>query len=109
MVRNFAICPAELAYAFGELVGGGENRLRLLVEQQMVIAEMPAADVPVEILGLQVEREGIRQQHVRRAGYLVDSGLRQIGRPTQIRTRPKTGVKWRRTKETFSHASDQDL
>ena len=33
----------------------------LLVEQQMVIAEMRAADVPVEILGLQVERKRVGQ------------------------------------------------
>src|SRR6185369_6551362 len=53
---------AELAYPLGELVGGGENGFRLLVQHQVIIVEMPAADMPVEVFGLHVEREGIRQQ-----------------------------------------------
>src|SRR5229473_2892554 len=44
---------AELANALGQLIGGGENRVGLLVEHQMIVAEMPAADVPMKILGLQ--------------------------------------------------------
>ena len=63
---------ADLADALGKLVGGGENRVRLLVEHQMVVAEMPAADVPVEILGLQIQREGVGQQHVERLRNLFD-------------------------------------
>ena len=71
---------AELAHPFGELIGGGENRLRLLVQHQVIIVEMPAADMPVEVLGLQVEREGIRQQRVKRRRDFVHRGLRQVGR-----------------------------
>ena len=33
---------ADLAHALGELVGGGEDLLGLLVEQQMVVAEVRA-------------------------------------------------------------------
>ena len=35
--------------------------LGLLVEQQMIVAEMRTADVPVEVLGLHIEREGVGQ------------------------------------------------
>ncbi len=55
----------------------------LLVEQQMVVAEMRAADVPVEILGLHIERKGVGQQAVERRGNLLDGVVRQIGRRIQ--------------------------
>ena len=61
-----------------------ENRVGLLVEHQMIVAEMPAADMPVEILGLQIEREGVGQQRVERGRNLVERGLRQIGRGIEI-------------------------
>ncbi len=51
----------------------------LFVEQQMVVAEMRPADVPVEILGLEIERERIRQHAVERAGDVANGVGRQIG------------------------------
>jgi len=69
---------AELADAFGQLIGGGENCIRLFVKQQMIVAEMPAADVPMEILGLQIKRKGVCHQHIERGRYLVGCRLRQI-------------------------------
>src|SRR3981189_2970696 len=71
---------ADVAHALGELIGGGEDLLALLVEQQVVIAEMRTADVPMEILGLEVEREGVRQQPVERLRELADGVGRQVGR-----------------------------
>jgi hypothetical protein len=71
---------AELAHPFGELVGGGEDRFRLLVQHQMIVVEMPAADMPVEVLGLQVKRKGVRQQRVEGCRNLLDGGRRQVGR-----------------------------
>ena len=70
---------AGLAHRFGEPIDGGEDRVGLLVQQQMVIMEMPAADVPVKILGLQVEREGVGQKRVERARDLVSPGFAQVG------------------------------
>ena len=40
----------------------------LFVEQQMVVAEMRPADVPVEILGLQVQRVAVGQKPVEGLG-----------------------------------------
>ena len=51
---------ADLADALGDVVGRGENLLGLLVEQQVIVAEMRAADVPMEILGLEIERKRCR-------------------------------------------------
>ena len=44
----------------------------LLVEHQMIVAEMPAADMPMEVLGLKVKRECVGEQRVERRGNLVD-------------------------------------
>jgi hypothetical protein len=58
--------PADLAHALGDRVGHREQLGRLLVQQQVVVAEMRAADVPVEVLGLQVQREHVGQHRVQR-------------------------------------------
>ena len=58
---------ADLAHALGNGVGHGEDLIAVLVEQQMVIAEMRPAHVPVEILRLEVQREHVGQQRVERA------------------------------------------
>jgi hypothetical protein len=52
---------AELAHPFGQLVGGGEDRIRLFVEHDVIVMEVSAADMPVKILGLHIERKGIGQ------------------------------------------------
>src|SRR5580704_18751456 len=71
---------ADLAHALGKVVGGGEYLLGLLVEQQMIIAEMRAADMPMEILGLQVQRESIGQNLVELGRKLAHGVVGQIGR-----------------------------
>ena len=61
---------ADLAYPFGQHVRGGKDLLGLLIEQQVIVAKVPSADVPVKILGLQVEREGIGEKRVERRSSL---------------------------------------
>ncbi len=46
---------AQLAHALGQSVKGGENGAGLLVQKQVIVAEMLAADMPVEILRLQIQ------------------------------------------------------
>jgi hypothetical protein len=53
---------AELARALGNGVGHGEDLVRLLVQHQVVVAKVRPRHVPVEVLGLQVQREGVGQQ-----------------------------------------------
>jgi len=50
----------------------------------MIVAEMPAADMPVKILGSHIKREGVSQQRVERRRNLLYAGLRQIGRRIEI-------------------------
>src|SRR6202011_1804859 len=49
----------------------------------MVIAEVPTADVPVEILGFQVEREHVRENGVHGAGNVFSGRTCQISRCCQ--------------------------
>ena len=51
----------------------------------MIVAEMRPADVPVEILGLEIERENVGQQGVERAGDVLDGVGAEIGRRLQAR------------------------
>jgi hypothetical protein len=53
-----------LPYAFGYLIGDGEHLIRMIVEEQMVVAKMRAAHVPVKVLRFQVKREHVRKQSV---------------------------------------------
>ena len=78
---------ADLAHALGQDVDAGLDLRRLLVEQQVVVAEMRPADVPMEILGLHIERKRVSQQPVERLRDLLDGFVRQIGRRVQARGR----------------------
>ena len=57
----------DFADPLRNIVGGGENLLAMLVQHQMVVAEMRARDVPVEVLGFDIQREHI--------GEFIDPGL----------------------------------
>ncbi len=81
--------PPDLADAFGDRVGHGVELLGLLVQQQVIVAEMRAAHVPVEILGFEVQSEHIREDavHTRRdilRGFRAEIGGSNQGRcPTR--------------------------
>jgi hypothetical protein len=62
---------ADLAHALGDVVRGRQDLLGLLVEHLVVVAEVRPRHVPVEVLGLEIEREHVGQQRRERA--------RQIG------------------------------
>jgi hypothetical protein len=53
------MCPIERIADFENLIG-------LLVEQQMIIAKVRTAHVPVEVLGLDVEHKYVRQKRIER-------------------------------------------
>ena len=67
---HLAGLAAELAGAFGHGVGHGEDLVGLLVEQEMEVAEVRPGHVPVEVLGLKVEREGVGEERGERAGRI---------------------------------------
>ncbi len=69
---------ADLAQPFGQPIDRFEDALRLLVEEQMVVAEMGPAHVPVKVFRLHVQREGIRDQRVDRIAYVPDLVRAQI-------------------------------
>src|SRR5581483_6780257 len=52
----------------------------LVVEQQVVVAKVRAADVPMEVLGLQIERVARSQEAVQRLRQRFDGGIVEIGR-----------------------------
>ena len=74
---------ADLAHPLGDVVGDGEDLVGLLVEHQVVVAEMRPADMPMEILGLEIEREHIGEQRVERAGDIAAGIVAEIGRCLQ--------------------------
>ena len=54
---------------FGNQIGGGENLCGMLIEHQMIIAEMRSGNVPVKILCLEIKRKTVRQNSVQCFGY----------------------------------------
>jgi hypothetical protein len=77
---------ADLANPLRDRVGGTEDLVGLLVQHQMVVAEVRTGDVPVEILGLDIEREKVGQQRRERAREVPD----RIG--IQVRRRGERGL-----------------
>src|SRR5215470_8477177 len=52
---------AQLANSFGDVIGHCEYLLGVFIKQQVIIAKMGTADMPVEILRLNVKSENICQ------------------------------------------------
>src|SRR5580698_807367 len=69
---------AELADALGNRIAHGEDLVALLIQQQVIVAEVRAAHVPMEILGLEVQGEDIGQDGVHRARDIFSGALLQI-------------------------------
>src|ERR1700722_11900309 len=63
-------CSAEFASTLGDVVSHGEDLCRLLVQEQVVVAKVWTAHVPVEILRLDEQREHVSKQFAERARYL---------------------------------------
>src|SRR5206468_3060519 len=64
--------------ALGNRVRHGEDLVGVLVEQQVVIAKVPPADVPVKVLRLQIKREDVGKHSAQVARYLLDRIPAQI-------------------------------
>ena len=58
---------ADFADALGDRVGHGKDLAGLLVQQQMIVPEVRSGRIPVEILGLQIKREDVSKQKIKRA------------------------------------------
>jgi len=61
----------NLSNSFRDWVGHREKLIRMFVQQQVVVAKMRTAHVPVEIFRFHVEREYIRQDAVHRGSDVL--------------------------------------
>ena len=57
----------------------------MLVEQQVIVAKVRSAHVPMEVLGLHIQSEHIGQQRVKSAADMFDSFGAQIAAGCQRR------------------------
>ncbi len=62
---------ANLADALRNRIGHREYLVRLLIQEQVVIAKVWAAHMPVKVLGLQVKRKHVRQGGVQCSGDIL--------------------------------------
>src|SRR6516165_1931444 len=62
---------ADLACPLGQNIDAGSQLVALLIEQEVVVAKMRAADMPMEVLGLHVERKRVRDQRIERGRYFA--------------------------------------
>src|SRR5882757_6485599 len=62
--------PIDLAHALGDWIGRREDLCALLVEKEVVVPEVRARHVPVEVLGLNIEGEHVGQYGGQRLRYL---------------------------------------
>ncbi len=79
---------SDLADALRDRVGHRVNLVGLLIEQQVVVAEVRSAHVPMKILGLHVQREYVGQDCVQASGYVLRRLLAEIGGRDQGRCAP---------------------
>ena len=62
----------ELANPLRHRVGGGEDLVGLLVQQQVIVAEMRTGNVPVEVLRLDIKGEQVGAQRRQGLGNTLD-------------------------------------
>ncbi len=68
-VPNAPECgPADFSHALSQHIHGFQDGRCMFVEQEMVITEARAGQVPVKVFRFHVQREGIRDQRVRGLG-----------------------------------------
>jgi hypothetical protein len=73
-------CAADLAYSLGQCVSHGEELIAMIVKHRMIVPKMRSAHMPVKILGLEIQREGVSQECVDRPAIsLVALAPRSVG------------------------------
>ena len=63
---------ADLAHALGDVIGHRKDLVGVLIEQEMVVAKVRSAHVPMKVLGLHIKREHIGQQRIESAADVFD-------------------------------------
>jgi hypothetical protein len=79
--RCAAYAPDALSYD----VDCGEDLVGVLVEEQMVVAEVRACQMPVEVLRFYIQSKQVRNQRVKRLCDLLDALWLQICDRCQLR------------------------
>ena len=69
----------DLSNSLCDGVRHGEKLLRVLIKEQMVIAEMRTAHVSVKIFRLHVQREHISENGIHRYADILNRRMREIG------------------------------
>ena len=59
--------PSHLANPLGDRIGHREELVGLFIQEQVIVAEMRPAHVPVKVLGLQVESENVCRDGIQRS------------------------------------------
>src|SRR5260370_28030111 len=84
MLRDIADGPdrgaADFARRLGDIVGHREDLSAMLIEQEVVIAKVLAAHVPVEVLGLNVKCKHVGEQFTKFARDLYDRVVTEVCR-----------------------------
>src|SRR6266566_5177177 len=76
---------AYTAYTLSHDIDGRKNRIGLLVEEQVIVAEVRTGEVPVEVLRLDIERERIGKERVDGLGNGLCFLRRQVSHCRQLR------------------------
>ena len=60
--------PAQLSHAFRDKVRRRVELVGLLIEKQVIVAEVRSLDMPMEVLRLEIQREEIGKERIECAG-----------------------------------------
>src|SRR5437867_9996405 len=81
-----------------------EKLVGALIEEQMVIAEMRTAHVPMEIFCFHIKREHIRENGIHRCADILNRRMREIGSRLQRRIPPLQKER-KSTRLNYSHST----
>src|SRR5271168_3667796 len=79
---------ADLAHTLGDVVGHRKDLAGLIVEQEVVVAKVRPAHMPMKVLGLDIKSKSVGEQRIEGAASVFDgfgtelAGSRQCGPAT---------------------------
>ena len=85
-VTDGANCrSADFSNSLRDVVGHGKQLVSVLIEQQMIVAEVRTTHVPMEVLGFEIKAEHVCQQCIQGAGNFHNGFRFNVGRGGQGR------------------------
>src|SRR5258707_5638407 len=79
-------CASKLPCSLSNSIRHGENLVALIIEHQMIVPEMRAGHMPMEVLGFEVQRKHVREKQLQCSRNVMNRFFRKGRRSSERRS-----------------------